>query len=54
MKDLEKSDFTPILLNIEKFDEGKSARTELKLDAPKNLRWEAWVTVMSYDDTTKV
>jgi hypothetical protein len=54
VKGFEKSAFTPVLLNIDKFDQEKPQRSELLLKAPKELRWESWVTVMSYNDTTKV
>ena len=53
VKGLEKSASTPVLLNIDTFDQEKPQRSELLL-APKELRWESWVTVMSYDDVTKV
>jgi hypothetical protein len=52
-KELEKSAFTPVLLRLDFFDLEKKQRSEL-LKAPKDLRWEQWVTVMSYDDATKV
>jgi hypothetical protein len=51
--EFKKSAFTPVLLRIDKFDQEKPQRSEL-LRAPKELRWERWVTVMSYDDSTKV
>jgi hypothetical protein len=51
--EFKKSAFTPVLLRIDKFDQEKPQRSEL-LRVPKELRWERWVTVMSYDDSTKV
>jgi len=44
---MNKADETPLILKLKAFNQ--TAATDLS-----NRRWEEWVTVMSYDDSTKL